>query len=193
VPTIEHGYLAVTETMVLCVRGELDAAAARAREARDCGRRHGDPELQTLGLTLEGFALVRQGRTAEGMSLLDEAMAGTLGGELGPFATAVTHCRTIGVCVDLFDYRRALEWTRAVERAAIGSQPSGISGDCRVHHVTLLKVRGEWARAADEARLASAETEMFCATHSSLAAYEMGEIRAHDPTRVARRRCCGRA
>ncbi len=176
----EHGYLAVTETMGLCASGDLEAAAAQARRGRDCGRRHSDSELQALGLALEGFALVRQGRTSEGMALLDEAMAGTLGGELGPFATAVTYCRTIGVCLDIFDYRRALEWTRAVERSSVGSQPSCISGDCRVHHATLLKVRGEWARAADEARIASLEEEKFCLNHTAMAAYEIGEIRLRE-------------
>ena len=174
---VEHGYLAFTETMALTGQREFGAALARARQVRDYGRRHGDPDLQVLGLALEGFALARQGRMAEGMALLDEAMTSTLGGQTGPFATAMTYCRTLGVCVDAFDYRRALEWTRAVESCSVGSQPGGFAGDCRTHKVVLLKVRGEWARAEDEARAACAEADTFCLNHSAMATYELGELR----------------
>jgi hypothetical protein len=47
---------------------------------------------------------VEQGRIEEGMSLLDEAMAGAIGGEGGdPLTVAQMSCMTMVVCGSCFD------------------------------------------------------------------------------------------
>jgi hypothetical protein len=58
--------------------------------------------------------LALQGQLEPAMALFDEAMASAAGGELGPAATGVVYCRTLCSCLDLFQYRRAFEWTEVV-------------------------------------------------------------------------------
>ena len=56
-----------------------------AREALDIGRANGNVDLELLAMTVIGGALVQQGRTSEGVALLDEAMAAaTVGGMQRP-------------------------------------------------------------------------------------------------------------
>jgi hypothetical protein len=64
-----------------------------------------------------GQALVQQGKTEEGMSLLDEAMAGVVGGEgRNPLTVAQMSCMTMVVCGSCFDLERATQWVRSLER-----------------------------------------------------------------------------
>ena len=63
-----------------------------------------------------GQALVQQGRTEEGMSLLDEAMAGVIGGEGGdPMTVAQMSCMTMVVCGICFDLERATQWVQSLQ------------------------------------------------------------------------------
>src|SRR6185437_15351736 len=56
-------------------------------------------------------------RTGEGMSLLDEAMAGVIGGEGGdPLTVAQMSCMTMVVCGSCFDLERATQWVQSLER-----------------------------------------------------------------------------
>ena len=92
------------------LRGELLGATAYvtddpvrsealARQAAEIGRASGNSDLKLMAMHAVGQALVQQGRTAEGMSLLDEAMAGVIGGEGGdPLTVAQMSCMTMVVC-----------------------------------------------------------------------------------------------
>jgi tetratricopeptide (TPR) repeat protein len=173
----EHGHLLATEAYVRLGKGDLDAALERAREVFELGRRFGDQALRALGLTFQGYALVRQGRVPEGFSLLDEAMASASAGELGPLVTRIVYCQTLSACLDLFDYRRAVEWTEAVGRCSAITGGAGFPGDCRTHHAEILIVRGDWARGEEEARTVCAESGPFGPGHTALATYQIGEIR----------------
>jgi hypothetical protein len=76
----------------------------RWRARRWPGRRlrsgaNGNSGLELMAMHAVGQALVQQGRTEEGMSLLDEAMAGVIGGEGGdPMMVAQMSCMTMVVC-----------------------------------------------------------------------------------------------
>src|SRR5262249_31517986 len=74
------GRAAVHEAWMLV---DEDTATARrlARGAVELGRRFGVPELEMVGLALEGQALVSEGNLREGMRRLDEATAAALAGE----------------------------------------------------------------------------------------------------------------
>jgi tetratricopeptide (TPR) repeat protein len=58
-----------------------------ARAAFTIARRFGDTDLEFGSLALLGDAYVHSGRVAEGMTLLDEAMAAVTGGEVVGIAT----------------------------------------------------------------------------------------------------------
>src|SRR4029077_4081169 len=106
-----RGWLAqgarIIETEAPQLRGELLGARSfvsddpvecerLAREAWDIGRANGNVDLEVLAMTAIGGALVQQGRTAEGMALLDEAMAAAIGGACSDLLTAAhTRCMTM--------------------------------------------------------------------------------------------------
>jgi hypothetical protein len=66
-----------------------------------------------MGIHLHGMALIDAGRVAEGMALLDEAMASAIAGELGTFFTGVVYCNVIAACLEVSDVGRLGEWNDA--------------------------------------------------------------------------------
>jgi tetratricopeptide (TPR) repeat protein len=76
--------------MRACLDGDSPAGEGWARAALDLGRRTGDPDLELCALSQLGALLVGQGRVAEGLALLDEAMAGSFGGEPRSLETVVS-------------------------------------------------------------------------------------------------------
>ena len=64
----------------------------------------------------QGHALVRQGRTEEGLRLVDETMVAVTAGELSPIVAGIVYCNTIAFCQGAYELRRAREWTAALTR-----------------------------------------------------------------------------
>ena len=173
----EHGYLAYAQSLITLLAGDIDAMLEHSRRAFDIGERLGDRDVQALGLEKQGHALVAKGEVAEGLALLDEAMAAAAAGELGVLATGSIYCSLIYTCENLADYRRAAEWTevadRWCERQSVGSFP----GQCRTHRAHIMRLRGAWAEAEQDARRACDELEHFAPAMAAFAFYELGEIR----------------
>jgi LuxR family maltose regulon positive regulatory protein len=97
-----------------------------AGRAVELGRRFGVPELEMVGLGLEGRALVSEGDLKEGMRRLDEATAAALAGEAKLlFCVGWACCYLISACERVRDYDRAGEWCGRVgefcERHGIGN------------------------------------------------------------------------
>jgi tetratricopeptide (TPR) repeat protein len=156
---------------------EWDPVPELAAQMRELGRRHGDADLEALGLAYQGLAATRRGSLDEGGRLLDEAMASAVGGELGMIATGVVYCRMICACLALHDYRRAGEWTDVVDRCAHTTGLGGFPGDCRTHRTALLVKRGAWTQGEQEALQAFEETQLFDLAHTGAVAFELGELR----------------
>lgn len=116
-----------------------------AREALAIGQANGNTDLELLAMTAVGGALVQQGRVADGMALLDEAMAGALGGECGdPLTAAHASCMTMLVCSSHFDIERATQWLQAMDRF-IGRYGSPfLYAECRTHYGRVLFENGDW-------------------------------------------------
>lgn len=156
---------------------DFDTALAHARQALDMATRLGNRDLMALGLHDQGRILVAMGRVEEGMKLIDEATVGALAGELTPFATAAIYCNTIVACEGLADYRRAREWTEAAKRWCERQAIAGFPGMCRVYRAEIIRLRGAWAEAEQEARRACEELREFNIGYAAAAFYEIGEIR----------------
>jgi DNA-binding SARP family transcriptional activator len=173
----EQGFLAWAAAMFAIGSGDLDAGLDHARRAYDVGCRFGVADLQAVGLTFQGWVLVRQGQPARGLALMDEGMTWAVAGDLAPLVSALIFCRTIGTCFELGDYRRATEWMEAVAdcfaRTGIGAFP----GDCEAHRVGILVGRGAWSQGELEARRACAQVERIDLAHVGQALHEIGEIR----------------
>lgn len=172
----EHGWLACAVAMEQLRSGNLKAAIDSARDGFRVGQCFNDPDLIALGLTFEGFALVRQGEVRRGLDMLDEAMTSASAGELGTLATGITYCRTLCACFDMYDIRRALEWTAAIHTSEEETGSVGFPGDCRAHEAAVLIARGEWVKGEAQAKAACAESETFDLAHTGLATYELGEL-----------------
>ena len=173
----EHGYLAYAQSFVAQLRGDLDGALEHAKRTFEIGSRVGDRDLQALGLEKQGAALVAKGQVTEGLALLDEAMAAAVSGELGSWATGLAYCQLIGTCSGLADYQRASEWTEALRRWCDRQSIVGFPGICRVHRAEIMRLRGAWAEAEQDARFACDELQRLGSTSAAAAFRELGEIR----------------
>ncbi len=173
----EHGYLAVTQSFGALMSGDFEAGIGKADLAYAIGQRFGDRDLQALGLTSKGRALVLRGEVDEGLRLLDEATAAAVSGELRPFSTGLIYCVTITSCNNLGDYRRGSEWTEAANKWCERQDLKGFPGACRVHHSTALRLKGDWDAAEEQAVEACEELRGFDAWTTAVGFYEIGEIR----------------
>jgi class 3 adenylate cyclase len=173
----EHGHLELRRALAASTRGEFDDAIARAERATELARRHGDRDLEALGLHFQGTFLISSGDLEEGWALVDEATAAAVGGELTPYPTAVVYCNTIEVCHNLAEYGRAGDWTERARRWCERQAISGFPGVCRVRRAGVMRLRGAWVEAEEEARRAVVEVEGFHLLAGAEAMHEIGQIR----------------
>jgi tetratricopeptide (TPR) repeat protein len=174
---LPHGHLLLTDSVFAMYGGQLEAALATAGRAIEIADRAGDVDLRALGLSVQGYSLSVLGRHEDAQPRLDEAMAGAISGELGPFATGFVYCRTVCASLDTLDYQRALEWTEAIERARADTCTAGFPGDCRAHRASIYVMRGDWEAGEREARVASDEARPSDVRHTGIALNEIGTVR----------------
>ena len=185
------------------LRGELLGATAYvtedpvesealARQAAEIGRANGNSDLELMAMHAVGQALVQQGRTEEGMALLDEAMAGVIGGEYGdPLTAAQMSCMTMVVCGSCFDLERATQWVQSLQGFIERYGCPFLYAECRTYYGRVLFENGDWAAA--ETLLAEAismSQGVFEAPHAfasgTLAELRLAQGRVEDAARVLR-------
>jgi DNA-binding CsgD family transcriptional regulator len=177
----EHGWLLMAEAELHLHQGPLERATDSAARAIQTARDHADADLAAIALQLQGRALVAQGRTAEGMALLDEAMTAVLAGELTPLAIGWVYCSVMLACKDLADLRRASEWTEAA-RVWCETLPATTpysQGLCRIYRGEVLAMRGAWDEAEAELRRAHQQLLPHKPQGAAEASYAVGEILRH--------------
>jgi hypothetical protein len=114
-------------------------------------RRFGDADLEFDALALLGEAYVESGRIAEGMTLIDQAMAAVSSGEVtGIVAVGGIYCRFLSACEHTTDVRRAEQWMSVVDRFVVWSNSLLVSTTCRLHFGGILIATGRWAEAEEE-------------------------------------------
>lgn len=177
---VEHGYLTRTRGVV-AFEGlhDFDAALKFAQQTFEICTRFKDRDLMAMALHDQGRVLVAKGQVAEGMALIDEATVAAVSGELGPTTTAIIYCNTITACKELADYRRAGEWSDAAKRWCERQAIAGFPGMCRVYRAGIMRFRGAWPEAEQEARRACDELRDFNLGYAAEALYELGEVRLH--------------
>ncbi len=174
----EAGFLAMVEASVARFTGDLERAIELSERAIELGRRHGVSDLVAMGIHVEGLALVAGGRVGEGIALLDEAMAAVVAGELSPYFTGVIYCAVIGACLDLGDLRRAGEWSDAAVAWCDTLPPdSPFPAQCRINRAEVARLRGSWAEAEAEVRLATDGARGVPGWLAASAFVQLGEIR----------------
>jgi class 3 adenylate cyclase len=171
-----HGYLVVSRAFGMLF-GDLGPAGEAFDEAYELSQRFGDPELEAMALVGKGKMLVSSGDVEKGLALLDEATAAATGGGLRPFAVGFIYCCTIDACQSVGDYRRAQEWTDAANRWCDTLDVSGMPGACRVHRASIMRLKGDWPQAEEQALNACKELSEFNRFVTGFGHYEIGEIR----------------
>ena len=112
---VERGYLLMPVAFQHDAAGDFEGASATAAAAVEIGERFGDRDLFALAMHGQGGWLIKAGRVREGLGLLDEAMVAATSGELSPIVTGIVYCGVIAACEEVYDRRRAQEWTAALK------------------------------------------------------------------------------
>jgi class 3 adenylate cyclase len=174
----EHGYLELSLARNSLGTGAIEEAVDHATRVVDLGTRFGDRDLQAFGLILQGMVLVEQAQVDRGLALVDEATVAAVAGDLTPITTGIIYCITIDVCRNLADYGRAGDWTEAAARWCERRAVRGFPGVCRVHRAEIMRLRGAFSEAEDEARRSIDELMDFGQLPSAGAGFnEIGEVR----------------
>ncbi|MBA3318118.1 MAG: helix-turn-helix transcriptional regulator [Gemmatimonadales bacterium] len=152
---VEQGYLLFPTALEAIAGGDNETAYTTFTQAAEIGDRFGDPDLVTLARHGQGRALIRLGMTAAGIALLDEIMVSVAGGEVSPIVVGDVYCGVISACQEVFDLRRAREWTAALSHWC-ASQPDLVPyrGQCLVRRAEIMQSHGSWSDATIEARRA---------------------------------------
>ena len=148
-PCIEQGWVAVAamgcdvdDPAELLDRAEL--ALARARQ-------FGDVNLETKALADAGLACVQAGRVAEGMEMLDEAMALACGPADNAATAGKSVCSFFTACYFAADFDRAASWADALRRHGLIGRARGapmfLSGHCDSVQAIALVELGRWGEA----------------------------------------------
>ncbi len=152
---VEHGYLLMPAGIEMFATGDPATAHTTFAQVTAIGEHFRDPDLVTLGRTGEGRTLIRLGHVDDGMALLDEAMIAVTAGEVSPILVGATYCSVMDACREVFDLRRAREWTAALSHWC-ATQPDLVPyrGECMIYRAEIMQVQGAWSDAAEEARRA---------------------------------------
>jgi ATP/maltotriose-dependent transcriptional regulator MalT len=111
----------------------------------------GDVDLELVALGNLGKVLVAMGQVEEGLRLVDEAMAGTLGGERSRLDTVVfSSCSMLAACELAADLERATQWCRVTNAFIRQYGCPFLHAECRTLYGGLLVVTGQWADAERE-------------------------------------------
>jgi tetratricopeptide (TPR) repeat protein len=138
-----HGWLILDHAPFSRDPGERENCAVSALAI---ARRFGDTDLEFEAIALLGETRAASGRVAEGMKLLDQAMAAVSAGEVtGHGAVGEIYCRLLSACEHAGDVRRAEEWMALVDRHVVWDH--FVRPTCKTHYGGILVSLGRWPEA----------------------------------------------
>jgi tetratricopeptide (TPR) repeat protein len=141
-----HGWLILDGAVFTRDAKEREQCAASALAI---ARRFGDADLEFEAIALLGETHVATGRVAEGMKLLDQAMAAVTSGEVVAHGAAgEICCRLLSACEHATDVRRAEDWIALADQHI--AWEDFVRPTCRTHYGGILIALGRWDEAEAE-------------------------------------------
>jgi DNA-binding NarL/FixJ family response regulator len=177
---LEYGWLLFFDGYhSLKLKGDIEGAVARGKQAAALGGELGVADLEALGLAVEGDALITDGAIEEGMRCLDAAggLATSERFEDPLITPGFTQCILIAACEKAGDFGRVTQWCEAMRAVGEELNCRHVIGVCRSAYGNVLTARGEWLRAEEELTDGLGELE---ATRPGLAPgglVRLGELR----------------
>jgi DNA-binding CsgD family transcriptional regulator len=152
---VEQAWFRMLTALPVLFQGDADAAYPTFVEAAEIAAQVDDADAEMFARLCRGYALILKGRISDGTALLDEAMVAVTTEEVAPILAGIAYCQVIALCHEVFDVRRASEWTDALTRWC-DAQPNGVPfrGNCLVHRCEIFRFQGDWSAALDAARQA---------------------------------------
>ncbi len=156
-PCVEHAWVAVREAEVALASGAPAAAKDAAARAVAMAEQVGREDVEVVGRSLEGLALVHEGRVDEGMRRLDESAVAARGGDLRDLMwIGKVCCNLIAACERVGDAERAMQWCAEVKEFARRWELRTLFNVCRTQYAAVLLQRGAWDEAEVELEAALA-------------------------------------
>jgi ATP/maltotriose-dependent transcriptional regulator MalT len=172
-----HAWLAVARTYERLLSGDFLAAEHWARQAASIGTAQDAPAPGAMGRIAEARGAILSGDVQRGLDLLDDAAVVVVSGEVDPLTVGLIYCELVCAWQGLAQYDRAEEWTEAMERWCHGHSMGSVQGRCRVHRAEILRLRGSYDEAEDEALAACEELEPILRREFGWPLSELGRIR----------------
>jgi ATP/maltotriose-dependent transcriptional regulator MalT len=152
--TVTWGYLSIPDG-IRQVESDAAGALAAFERAAAYAERFGDVDLGAMARLGRGRSLIALGETKMGLALLDDVMVAVMSDELSPLVTGIVYCGSIEAFTEIYDLRRAQDWTQALsDWTERQSDRLPFRGRCLVYRSALMRFHGDWSTALDEARRA---------------------------------------
>jgi ATP/maltotriose-dependent transcriptional regulator MalT len=174
----EHAWLAAREAEVALASGTPSDARTAAQRAVSIAAEIGREDVQVVGASLEGLALVHEGRVDEGMRRLDESAVAAKAGDVKDLMwVGKVCCNLIAACERVGDVERATQWCAEVKEFARRWELRTLFNVCRTQYAAVLLQTGAWTEA--EAELESAIAVLGRGRRASLVegTARLGELR----------------
>ena len=152
---VESGYLHSANALQSLRAGDVARADAAFMRALEFAERFDDADLLAMSRLGHGSSLIARGEIEAGAALHDEIMVSVTSGEVSPIVAGIVYCAVIETCREIFDLRRAQEWTSALTHWC-ESQPGLVAfrGNCLIFRTEIMQLHGRWADAIIEAEKA---------------------------------------
>ena len=148
----EQAWLEIREASLrLMEDGDPDRAHALAGEGIRVARAAGNIDLEMLGLSVQGLALVASGAVAEGMRRLDEVNTAIVAGEVKDLVSiGLSCCYMLAACERVRDYERAVQWCARLKAFCEKTGLRPLFAVCRTQYASICMWRGTWLEAEQE-------------------------------------------